>query len=85
MSIERTIKTVLVSIGSKRGYSRWQYRVVECRADQRGHLSERGVRVLWRSSPLYRPSTKSGRGKGPETRKTAEMVRQQELAKALGI
>jgi len=82
---ERTIKTVLVSRPAVKGYSRWEYRVVECEIGQNGYLNERGVKVLWRSADLYRPKTKSGRGKGPESRAYAERIRQDELNKVMGL
>lgn len=82
---ERTIKTVLISRPSIRGYSRWEYRVVECQVGQRGYANERGVKILWRSQNLYRPTTKSGRGQGPEALEMAERIAQEKLAEALGL
>lgn len=82
---ERTIKTVLISRPSIQGYSRWEYRVVECEVGQNGYMNERGVKILWRSQDLYRPKTKSGRGKGPEARETAKRIAQEKLAEALGL
>ena len=77
--LERTIKVVLVATGSKRGYSYSAWRVVECRIDQRGYRSERGVRVIWESQDLYRPTTKSGRGQGPEAERRAREIAKAEL------
>lgn len=83
--MERTIKTILVSIPAVKGYNRSVYRVVECRVDQSGYLNERGVRVIWQSSPLYRPKTKSGRGQGPEAFRQAKEIAARELLVALGV
>ena len=69
MSNERIIKVVLISVGAIRRYSRWVWRVVECQRGQRGYANERGVRIIWESQCLYRPS--ASRGKGLEAYKTA--------------
>jgi hypothetical protein len=82
---ERTIQVVLISAGSKRGYPYWVYRVVECRVGQRGWRSERGVEVLWESGILYRPTTVSGRGVGPETAARARRIAEKLLLERLGV
>jgi len=82
-TIERTIKSVVVSAGSKKGYPFSVARIVECRVDQRGHKTEKGVRVLYESEPLYRPTTRSGRGKGPETIRRYKELAREELENVL--
>lgn len=69
---ERIVKVILVSISSVRGYNRWVWRAVECQPNQRGYRTERGVKVLWESYPLYRPT--ASRGKGPAARAKAKQV-----------
>lgn len=83
--IERTIKCVVVSAGSVKGYPYSRVRVVECRVDQRGYRNERGVKVLRESGRLYRPLTKSGRGIGPETIAEYRRDAATRLAKVLGV
>ena len=78
--MERTIKVVLISTGSKRGYSYSAWRVVECLPHQRGYKNERGVKVLWESEDLYRPNAKRSDSKGHkawvEATRIAEQARQ---------
>jgi hypothetical protein len=57
---EMTIKVVKVSVGARRGYSRWVLRLVRCRADQRGYRNESGVAVL-RESELFCASKRGPR------------------------
>lgn len=83
--MERTIKVVKISIPSVKGYSRWVYRVVECLASQNGYLNERGVKLLWESPDLYRPTTRSGRGKGPESLANAKKFAEEKLREVLGV
>lgn len=82
---ERTIKVIVVSVPGIKGYSRHEVRVVECNADQAGYDSNRGVKVWYRSEPLYRVRTKSGRGKGPETVAYAKAFAERKLRKVLGV
>lgn len=42
------------------GYPIWVYRVVECRPDQQGYLSEKGVELLWESEPITYHTTQPG-------------------------
>ena len=81
----RTIKNVLISIPPAGKYIRWVYRVVECEVGQHGYLNERAVRVIAESRPLYRPTTKSGRGVGPETKQRFDRIAQDALLAALGV
>jgi hypothetical protein len=80
----RTIKTVLVSVPSVKGYSRSVYRVVECGVDQRGHRTEKGVKVLWESRPLYRPLA-GPCSHGYAAKQRAEYVRCTALAQQLDV
>lgn len=76
---ERTIKTVLVSVPSVKGYSRHVLRVVDCLTTQNGHRNERGVKVLWESRPMYRPNAKLPRSQAYQNRQRAEKVREQAI------
>lgn len=78
--MERIVKVVLVSVPSIKGYNRHEWRTVECEAGQRGHLSERGIKVIYNSGPLYRAVTKSGRGIGPQCKAAAERAATEYLA-----
>lgn len=69
--MERIIKVVLISTGSKRGYGYSAWRVVRCLPAQRGYKSERGVEVIWESEDLYRPHAKRVTSKGFQARQTA--------------
>lgn len=82
---ERTIKVVLISLGSTRGYSYSAWRVVECAVGQKGYRNERRVKVIWQSGSLYRPTCESPRSKGFAAKQKAQLVAKQALAVALGI
>ena len=82
---EQIIKVVVVSVHSRGGYSRHVIRVVQCRSDQRGYRSERGVRVLATYGPFYRVRTASGRGKGPDAYREATAYAEQLRLEALGV
>lgn len=80
---EQTVKVILVSCPSRTRYPKWVWRVVYCRADQKGYMTERGVLKLWQSQPLYRPLAK--RGQGPKARARAEKIAVSILDDFLGI
>jgi hypothetical protein len=80
---ERTVKVVLISYRSRGGYNRWVWRAVECEVGQSGYRSERGVKVLYESQPLYRPN--ACRGQGPEAEQHANEVACDHAAKVLGL
>lgn len=69
--MECTIKVVTVSVGSVKGYSRHEVRVVECRKDQAGYKSELGVKTLWNS--------------GPEAIRTAKQIAAIKLLETLNV
>lgn len=81
--MELTVKIVLISVSSVKGYPRWVYRTVICPADKRGYLSESNVHVIYESEPLYRPYT--SRGKGSQARATAERIRDKRMLQELGV
>jgi len=83
--MERTIKTVCIAVGTVKNYSRYVWRVVECRKDQQGYRSEKGVKVHYESAPLYRPHAKRSSSQGFKARQTAAQVAEITLRNTLGV